>query len=93
MMIPAQPNSFKYIGYKSINKNIIGSNCITSLCRDHEGILWIGTDNDGIYGITTELKQKVHYAPHDSPFSVPSTVLACMKTLNIICGSDLIPTD
>lgn len=31
MMIPAQPNSFKYIGYKSINKNIIGSNCITSL--------------------------------------------------------------
>ena len=74
MMIPAQPNSFKYIGYKSINKNIIGSNCITSLCRDHEGILWIGTDNDGIYGITTELKQRVHYAPHDSPFSVPSTV-------------------
>ena len=74
MMIPAQPNSFKYIGYKSINKNIIGSNCITSLCRDHEGILWIGTDNDGIYGITTELKQKVHYAPHDSPSSVPSTV-------------------
>ena len=37
-------------------------------------ILWIGTDNDGIYGITTELKQRVHYAPHDSPSSVPSTV-------------------
>lgn len=74
MMIPAQPNSFKYIGYKSINKNIIGSNCITSLCRDHEGMLWIGTDNDGIYGITSDLEQKVHYAPHDSPYSVPSTV-------------------
>lgn len=74
MMIPAQPNSFKYVGYKSINKNIIGSNCITSLCRDHEGILWVGTDNDGIYGITAGMKQKVHYVPQDTPHSVPSTV-------------------
>lgn len=74
MMIPAQPNSFKYIGSKSIDKNIIGSNCITSFCRDHEGTLWIGTDNDGIYGITDKLTAKVHYAPTDDACSVPSTV-------------------
>lgn len=75
MMIPAQPNSFKYVGYKSINKNIIGSSCITSLCRDNNGILWIGTDNDGIYGVTEEMKQKVHYSPSDDSHSVPSIVL------------------
>lgn len=93
MMIPAQPNSFKYIGYKSINKNIIGSNCITSLCRDHEGILWIGTDNDGIYGITTELKQKSIMPHMTAPLRFLPPFSACMKTLNIICGSDPIPTD
>lgn len=74
MMIPAQPNSFKYIGYKSITRNIIGSSCITSLCRDHDGTLWVGTDNDGIYGITEDLKQKAHYIPQDNPHAVPSTV-------------------
>ena len=76
MMIPAQPNSFKYIGNKAIDKNIIGSNSVTSLCRDHEGTLWVGTDNDGIYGITQELKQKKHFYPADtdSEENVPSTV-------------------
>lgn len=82
MMIPAQPNSFKYIGYKSINTNIIGSNCITSLCRDHEGTLWVGTDNDGIYGITKDLKQQVHYSEQDTPHSVPSTIFGLYEDSN-----------
>ncbi|MDO4164636.1 MAG: two-component regulator propeller domain-containing protein [Bacteroides sp.] len=74
MMIPASPNSFKYIGYKSDNKNIIGSNCITSLCRDKAGTLWVGTDNDGIYEITPDLRQKRHYIPSDDETSVPTTI-------------------
>lgn len=56
MMIFVQFNSFKYIGYKLINKNIIGFNCIILFCCDYKGILWIGIDNDGIYGIIIELK-------------------------------------
>lgn len=75
IMIPSQTNGFKYIGHKSINKNIIGSSCITSFCRDHEGVLWIGTDNDGIYGITKNLTQKVHYSPTNDEWSLPSTIL------------------
>lgn len=74
MMIPVQPNSFKYIGYKSFNKNFIGSKCITSLRRDREETLWIGTDNDGIYGITTDGKKRVHYSPSENKDSAPSTV-------------------
>lgn len=82
MMIPAQPNSFKYIGYKSIDKNIIGSNCITSLCRDHEGTLWVGTDNDGIYSITQEMKLRMHYPPSGAADAVPSTVFGLYEDSN-----------
>ncbi|MCD8292705.1 MAG: hybrid sensor histidine kinase/response regulator, partial [Prevotellaceae bacterium] len=74
MMFPEQSNNFQYLGYKSVNENIIGSNCITSIFRDHEGVLWVGTDNDGIYGVTRDLKQKVHYVSHSGSHSVPSTV-------------------
>ena len=61
MMIPAQTNNFKYIGHKSIDKNIIGSCAVTSLLRDHKGVLWISTDNDGLYGITDQGEKKAHF--------------------------------
>ena len=48
-MIPAQANSFGYIGHKSINHNTIGSNCVSAIMRDRQGTLWVGADNDGIY--------------------------------------------
>lgn len=76
IMIPSQANRFKYIGYRSIDKNIIGSSCITSFCRDHEGVLWIGTDNDGLYGVTEALTPKVHYASTNDERSIPSTVFS-----------------
>ncbi len=50
-MIPTQANSFDYIGHKSINRNIIGSNCVSAIMRDRNGTLWVGADNDGIYTI------------------------------------------
>ena len=62
MMIPAQPNNFKYIGHKSINKNIIGSCYITTLCRDRNNTLWVGTDNDGLYAITEKGERKAHFS-------------------------------
>lgn len=75
-MIPPQSNSFKYLGHKSINNNnIIGSCCITSLFRSGEGTLWVGTDNDGIYGITQDNKPKVHFSPIIGNHSVPPTVM------------------
>lgn len=75
MMIPELPNNFKYIGPKSFDKDIIGSYAITALCRDHEGTLWVGTDNDGVYGITDGGKQKVHYSHTSNPTSVSSIVI------------------
>lgn len=75
MMIPAQPNNFNYIGHKSFDKDIIGSYAITALCQDHEGRLWVGTDNDGVYGIAPNGKQKVHYTHSNNPHSVSSIII------------------
>lgn len=75
MMIPEQPNNFNYIGPKSFDQDIIGSYAITALCRDHQGTLWVGTDNDGIYGITNEGKQKVHYSHTQNPASVSPIII------------------
>lgn len=76
MLLPAQTNKFNYIGYKSINQNIIGSNCIMSVFEDHEGTLWVGTDIDGIYGISADGDQKVHFRHTKEANSVPSTIMS-----------------
>lgn len=61
VMLPAHPNSFKYIGHKSIANNVIGYNCVTTMCRDANGILWVGIDNDGVYGVNPDGTQYAHY--------------------------------
>lgn len=61
IIIPAITNGFNYIGYKSVTSNSIGSCCVMAICRDHEGLLWIGTDGDGIYVTYPNGKQKAHY--------------------------------
>src|SRR5699024_231439 len=48
LLLPKRINNFKYIGHRSIKTDIIGSNAVIALHRDHEGILWVGTDGDGI---------------------------------------------
>ena len=42
------------MGYKSSIHNVIGSNCVMSVYKDHTGTLWVGTDNDGIYAIAPD---------------------------------------
>jgi signal transduction histidine kinase/ligand-binding sensor domain-containing protein/DNA-binding response OmpR family regulator len=75
VMIPAQSNGFKYMGYKSVSRNIIGSNSITSFCQVRNRTLYVGTDNDGIYAITEEGKQKAHYIHTDDAHAVPSIII------------------
>lgn len=75
LMIPAQQNSFKYIGYKSVNKNIIGNYCVTSLCKDKDDVMWVGTDNDGIYGISPNGRQLAHFSKSTDKSSVSSIII------------------
>ena len=89
MMIPAQPNSFKYIGYKSVNKNLIGSCCVTALFKDKNNTLWVGTDNDGIYSITADGKPDKHFKGSHLPGAIPSIVINLFEDSeqNLWCGS------
>lgn len=75
-MISKVSNSFGYIGYKSVKNNIIGTSCITSLYRGEKGTLWVGTDNDGIYGLTPDNQFQIHFTPSDTQPSVAAIVTA-----------------
>lgn len=78
--IPANPNGFKYYGYKSFRKNSIGSNCIMSVHKDKNGTIWVGTDNDGLYAINEQTQQVQHYKHTDQYPSVPNTILCIYDT-------------
>ncbi|UJH90802.1 hypothetical protein LZ575_18955 [Antarcticibacterium sp. 1MA-6-2] len=60
LLIPDKTNNFGYIGYQSLNKNIIGSNSVISVFKDNQDVLWVGTDGDGLYGITNLNNQEFH---------------------------------
>ena len=74
MLLPATTNQFKYMGYKSVTTNKIGSNSIKAVCKDNEGTLWLGTANDGIYGIKGKNKPSLHFEHKETSNSVPSTI-------------------
>ncbi|MDR2806033.1 MAG: response regulator [Dysgonamonadaceae bacterium] len=78
--IPANPNGFKYYGYKSFRKNNIGSNCIMAVYKDKNDIIWVGTDNDGLYAINEQTQQVKHYQHTDAKTSVPNTILCIHDT-------------
>lgn len=75
VMIPKETGPFRYIGSKSIEKDIIGHNCITSFSRIPSGDMLIGTDNDGLYSITDDGRKGVHFKPSGMKNSVPAIVL------------------
>ena len=70
LLVPDKANNFDYIGYQSVKNNIIGSNSITSIIRDNEGVLWVGTDGDGLYGINKDKEQTHHIATERKQGSV-----------------------
>jgi signal transduction histidine kinase/ligand-binding sensor domain-containing protein/DNA-binding response OmpR family regulator len=92
LLVPTENNGFRYIGYKSHDRNLIGSGCVMALCQDHTGMLWVATDNDGLYGIAPDGSQRRHFAPHPGdPHAVPATIMSIFEDSrhNIWIGSYL----
>ncbi len=89
--IPITSDGFKYYGYKSFDKNSIGSNCVMSIYKSTTGIIWVGTDNDGLYAINEKNNQVRHYANSENPASVSSTVMCIYEDSkkNIWLGTHL----
>ncbi|MBK1439558.1 response regulator [Parapedobacter sp. ISTM3] len=75
-LLPTHKNSFGYIGYKSVNRNLIGSNCVMSIFEDSKGTFWIGTDNDGLYALGPDGGSSRHYGCRGGVRSVPSTIMS-----------------
>ena len=42
-------NDFNYMGFRLGSRNVIGENCVTSLCINQGNEVWVGTDKDGLY--------------------------------------------
>ena len=90
ILIPSIQNRFNYYGYKSIQRNTIGSSCVMSIWVDNQDVTWIGTDNDGLYGINADGDELVHYSHQPgNKWSVPGTIMAIHedKQQNLWLGS------
>lgn len=72
LMVSENNNSFGYIGSESEKYDVIGDNCVSAICKDSDGVLWVGTDNDGIYALNPDFSQKVHFYNND--ISVPMCI-------------------
>ena len=77
---PNNPNKFSILGYKSFNKNIIGSSCVMSILKDDDNVVWVGTDNDGIYGV--EKGGAVKHYTRSTPNSVSNTIMCMFQDSN-----------
>ena len=70
-MQPKARLAFGYMGERLGDKNVIGSNCVTSTLIDKRGRFWIGTDKDGLYMMDKNSLGVRHFT------NCPSTIL-CM---------------
>ncbi|MDR0541206.1 MAG: hybrid sensor histidine kinase/response regulator, partial [Dysgonamonadaceae bacterium] len=75
--ISGNPNGFHYYGYKSFQHNNIGSNSVTAIYKDKKEMLWIGTDNDGLYALDEKTQKVKHYEQ-----SIPATILCIRENRN-----------
>ena len=75
---PNHTNKFNYWGSKSFNNNLIGNNCVMSVYKDMNGVLWVGTDHDGLYAIDQSNNSR-HYVLNANPNSVSSTIMSIVE--------------
>lgn len=72
---PNHPNKFNYWGFKSFKNNLIGSNCIMSVFKDNDGLIWVGTDHDGLYSIDRNNRSR-HFPLKGRSPNILSTVMS-----------------
>lgn len=75
LVMPNIASSFDYIGRRSVNKNTIGTNCVTAITGDGKGDMWVATDHCGIYRVAHDGTSSIHYKPGEVP-GIPSTIMS-----------------
>ncbi len=74
LVVSQNPYDFHYYGTHSLRYNNIGDRCVTTLMRSHDGVLWVGTDNGGIYGLDAEGQTVAYYPCNVGLGSIPSAL-------------------
>lgn len=74
---PNVGTGFRYVGRRSVQKNTLGTNCVTAVTGDGEGALWAATDHCGIYHLSADGKESVHFKPGVVP-TMPSTLMSIL---------------
>ena len=82
IFIPGTEKKFDYWGFKSLKNNPIGTNSVMSIFKDHEGLTWIGTDNDGIFAINEKGERVAHFQQTTSPASISNIILSIYEDSN-----------
>lgn len=72
IMRPENYNSFDYLGGESEKYDVIGNNCVSAICKDSDGLLWVGADNDGIYKLSPDYSPQAHF--YNDDISVPMCI-------------------
>lgn len=80
VFLPKVQNKFDYYGYRSLDKNTIGSGCITAIFTDHTGVTWIGTDTEGLFAIDYTGGRLKHFPAGSGPNSVPNAIMCIFET-------------
>lgn len=83
-MQPQAKMDFGYLGYRLGDRNVIGTNCVTSTFIDSRGRIWVGTDKDGLYLVNKDdFSQTRHFT------DCPGTILSMTEDAkgNIWLGS------
>lgn len=85
VMFPERQSTFGYIGNRSAIHNVIGDKCVTALCKDDRGVLWVGTDKGGIYALNPDLTLRNHYEK-----GLPTVIMGMMDDKDhLLIGSYL----
>ena len=79
LMISGNPFDFHYYGAHSLRFNNIGDRCVTSMIRSHDGMLWVGTDNGGVYGLDDNGETRAYYPCNIGPGSVPTALITLFE--------------
>jgi signal transduction histidine kinase/ligand-binding sensor domain-containing protein/DNA-binding response OmpR family regulator len=79
VFVPSMQNKFNYYGYKSFNKNSIGSDCVMSIWQDRKGTTWVGTDNDGLYAIDDDGNRLAHFKEKNNNGSAPLSIMCILE--------------
>ncbi len=81
---PKDSSPFFYIGRRSAGRNTIGTNCVTALLADHDGTMWVATDNCGLYHINADGTESAHFREREGAGvtatpHIPPTIIGLFK--------------